>query len=36
MLYSSCMKSLEFDHLVRELKSSKAPLIIFGTKKLAL
>ena len=27
------MQNFEFDHLVRELKSSKAPLVIFGTKK---
>ena len=28
------MKNFEFDHLVRELKTSKVPLIIFGTKKI--
>ena len=28
------MKNFEFDHLVRELKTSKAPLVIFGTKKI--
>ena len=28
------MKNFEFDHLVRELKNSKAPLVIFGTKKI--
>ena len=28
------MKNFEFDHLVRELKTSKAPLVIFGTKKV--
>ena len=28
------MKNFEFDHLVRELKSSKAPSVIFGTKKI--
>ena len=27
------MKNFEFDHLVRELKSSKWPLVIFGAKK---
>lgn len=28
------MKNLEYDHLIRELKNSKAPLVIFGTKKI--
>ena len=28
------MKNLEFDHLIRELKKSKAPIVIFGTKKI--
>jgi len=28
------MKNFEFDHLIRELKTSKAPLVIFGTKKI--
>lgn len=27
------MKNFEFDHLIRELKTSKAPLVIFGAKK---
>ena len=27
------MKNFEFDHLVRELKINKAPLVIFGAKK---
>ena len=30
------MKNFEFDHLVRELKTSKAPLVIFGTKKIVI
>ena len=30
------MKNLEFEHLVRELKTSKAPLVIFGTKKVGI
>ena len=28
------MINLDFDHLVRELKNSKAPLVVFGTKKV--
>ena len=28
------MKNLEFDHLIRELKKSNAPIVIFGTKKI--
>ena len=28
------MKNLDFDHLIRELKNSKAPLVVFGTKKV--
>jgi len=28
------MKNLEFDHLIRELKRSSAPIVIFGTKKV--
>ena len=28
------MKNLEFDHLIRELKKSKSPIVIFGTKKI--
>jgi len=27
------MKNYEFDHLIRELKGSKAPVVIFGAKK---
>ena len=30
------MKNFEFDHLVRELKTSKAPLVIFGVKKFGV
>ena len=28
------MKNFEFDHLIRELKRSSAPVVIFGTKKV--
>jgi organic radical activating enzyme len=28
------MKNLDYNHLIRELKNSKAPLVIFGTKKI--
>ena len=31
--FLSKMKNLEFDHLIRELKKSNAPLVIFGAKK---
>ena len=27
------MKNFDFDHLIRELKISKGPLVIFGAKK---
>ena len=27
------MKNFEFDHLVRELKTSNSPVVIFGAKK---
>ena len=30
------MQNFEFDHLVRELKTSKAPLVIFGVKKFGV